>query len=225
VGGEHVALLAALVFALTRVTVAINRDTNPDTLMVLLPVVAAYGLTRSVQRCIQPGTATRWLLLSAMFLGLAFITKMLQAWIVVPVFAMAYLAGSPAPVCRRLLDLLGAGAVLLASSMWWVALVSWWPAPKPYIGGSTDGSVLNLVIGYNGVTHGSVATVGSAAGRASPPPCGRRPPHSRPAVARWPRPAPPVPHSVADPFRQASTRRGSTRPGVRCRRDSVARCG
>jgi 4-amino-4-deoxy-L-arabinose transferase-like glycosyltransferase len=146
--GEHVALLAALVFAVTPVTVAINRDTNPDTLMVLLLVAAAYALARAL---IAPGRATRWLLLAAVFLGLGFITKMLQAWIVVPVFALAYLVGSPAPLRRRLLDVLGAGVVLLASSMWWVALVTFWPGSKPYIGGSTDGSVLNLVIGYNGL--------------------------------------------------------------------------
>ncbi|HZE00427.1 MAG TPA: glycosyltransferase family 39 protein, partial [Pseudonocardiaceae bacterium] len=146
--GEHVALLAALIFAVTPVTVAINRDTNPDTLMVLLLVAAAYALTRAL---IAPGRATRWLLLAAVFLGLGFITKMLQAWIVVPVFALAYLVGSPAPLRRRLLDVLGAGVVLLASSMWWVVLVSFWPGSKPYIGGSTDGSVLNLVIGYNGL--------------------------------------------------------------------------
>jgi 4-amino-4-deoxy-L-arabinose transferase-like glycosyltransferase len=146
--GEHVALLAALVFAVTPVTVAINRDTNPDTLMVLLLVAAAYALTRAL---IAPGRATRWLLLAAVFLGLGFITKMLQAWIVVPVFAVAYLVGSPAPLRRLLLDVLGAGVVLLASSMWWVVLVSFWPGSKPYIGGSTDGSVLNLVIGYNGL--------------------------------------------------------------------------
>lgn len=153
--GEQVALLAALVFALTPVTVAINRDTNPDTLMVLLLVAAAYAFTRSVspgqQPGISPGRATRWLLLAAMFLGLGFVTKMLQAWIVVPAFALAYLVGSAAPVRRRVLDLIGAGAVLLAGSMWWVALVSFWPGAKPYIGGSTDGSVLNLVIGYNGL--------------------------------------------------------------------------
>jgi 4-amino-4-deoxy-L-arabinose transferase-like glycosyltransferase len=149
--GEHVALLAALVFALTPVTVAINRDTNPDTLMVLLLVAAAYAFTRSVQRSAERGSSSRWLMLAAMFLGLGFVTKMLQAWIVVPVFAVAYLVGSVAPVRRRLLDLLGAGAVLLASSLWWVALVSFWPGPKPYVGGSTDGTVLNLVIGYNGL--------------------------------------------------------------------------
>ena len=54
------ALLAALVFALTPVTVAINRDTNPDTLMVLLLVAAACAFTRSVQSGTQPGRATRW---------------------------------------------------------------------------------------------------------------------------------------------------------------------
>ncbi|MDQ2791599.1 MAG: glycosyltransferase family 39 protein [Actinomycetota bacterium] len=179
--GEHVALLAALIFALTPVTVAINRDTNPDTLMVLLLVAAAYALTRSVHRPIehqpdQPGRATCWLLLAAMFLGLGFVTKMLQAWIVVPVFALAYLAGSPAPLRRRILDVLGAGVVLLTSSMWWVALVSFWPGPKPYIGGSTDGSVLNLVIGYNGlgrilgrqVGRELVSGPGSAGGRGMP---------------------------------------------------------
>lgn len=149
--GERVALLAALVFALTPVTVAINRDTNPDTLMVLLLVAAAYAFTRSVQRPLESGRATRWLLLAAVFLGLGFVTKMLQAWIVVPAFALAYLVGSAAPMRRRVLDLLGAGAVLLASSLWWVALVTWWPGHKPYIGGSTDGSELNLVIGYNGL--------------------------------------------------------------------------
>ncbi|HEY6424533.1 MAG TPA: glycosyltransferase family 39 protein, partial [Pseudonocardiaceae bacterium] len=147
--GERVALLAALVLALTPVTVAINRDTNPDTLMVLLLVAAAYAFTRSVQR--EAAHPTRWLMLAAMFLGFGFVTKMLQAWIVVPVFALAYLIGSSASVRRRTLDLLGAGVVLLASSLWWVALVGAWPGPKPYIGGSTDGSVLNLVVGYNGL--------------------------------------------------------------------------
>jgi 4-amino-4-deoxy-L-arabinose transferase-like glycosyltransferase len=149
--GEHAALLAALVLASTPVTVAINRDTNPDTLMVLLLVAAAYAFIRSVQQPLVAVKATRWLMLAALFLGLGFVTKMLQAWIVVPAFALAYLAGSAAPVRRRILDLLGAGAVLLASSLWWVALISFWPGPKPYIGGSSNGSVLNLVIGYNGL--------------------------------------------------------------------------
>lgn len=147
---EKVALLAALIFALTPITVAINRDNNPDTLLVLLLVAAAYAFTRSV-RSTRSGPRTKWLLWCAFFIGCGFLTKMLQAWIVVPGFALAYLVGSGAPVRRRVLDLLAAGAVLVASSFWWVALHAWWPGSKPYIGGSTDGGAWDLIIGYNGL--------------------------------------------------------------------------
>ncbi|WP_434439214.1 ArnT family glycosyltransferase [Lentzea sp. E54] len=147
---EKVALLAALIFALTPITVAINRDNNPDTLLVLLLVAAAYAFTRSV-RSARSGPRTKWLLWCAFFIGCGFLTKMLQAWIVVPGFALAYLVGSGAPVRRRVLDLLAAGAVLVVSSFWWVALHAWWPGSKPYIGGSTDGGAWDLIIGYNGL--------------------------------------------------------------------------
>ena len=47
--GEEAGLLAALILALTPITVAIDRVNNPDTLLVLLLVAAAYAVTRSVQ--------------------------------------------------------------------------------------------------------------------------------------------------------------------------------
>ncbi|WP_232836972.1 ArnT family glycosyltransferase [Lentzea terrae] len=147
---EKVALLAALILALTPITVAINRDNNPDTLLVLLLVAAAYASTRSVQSA-EGRARTRWLLWCAFFIGCGFLTKMLQAWIVVPGFALAYLVGSGAPVRRRVLDLLAAGGVLVASSFWWVGLHAFWPGSKPYIGGSTDGGAWDLIIGYNGL--------------------------------------------------------------------------
>ncbi|KOV84022.1 glycosyltransferase family 39 protein [Nocardia sp. NRRL S-836] len=147
---EKVALLAALILALTPITVAINRDNNPDTLLVLTLVAAAYAFTRSV-RAPESRVRTKWLLWCAFFIGCGFLTKMLQAWIVVPGFALAYLVATNAPLKRRLLDLLGAGAVLVASSFWWVALHAWWPGSKPYIGGSADGGAWDLIIGYNGL--------------------------------------------------------------------------
>ncbi|WP_328450266.1 ArnT family glycosyltransferase [Amycolatopsis sp. NBC_00438] len=147
--GENVALLAALILTLTPITVAINRDNNPDTLLVLLLIAAAYAFTRSVQAdASRP--RTKWLLWCAFFIGCGFVTKMMQAWIVVPGFALAYFLGTSAPVKRRVLDLLGAGVVLVASSFWWVALHDWWPGAKPYMGGSTDGTAWNLIFGYNG---------------------------------------------------------------------------
>ncbi|MDX6432223.1 MAG: hypothetical protein QOE54_4589 [Streptosporangiaceae bacterium] len=50
-GAPAAALIAALVLALTPITVAINRDNNPDTLLVLTMVLAAWALQRSVQSC------------------------------------------------------------------------------------------------------------------------------------------------------------------------------
>jgi 4-amino-4-deoxy-L-arabinose transferase-like glycosyltransferase len=147
--GEHVALLAAALLALTPITVAINRDNNPDTLLVLLVVLGAYAFTQAVAQE-QARRRTAWLLWCAFFIGCAFVTKMLEAWIVVPAVALAYLAGTTGPVKRRILDMLGAGVVLFVSSFWWTALHDWWPGAKPYMGGSTDGTAWNLIFGYNG---------------------------------------------------------------------------
>ncbi|KDN19224.1 ArnT family glycosyltransferase [Amycolatopsis rifamycinica] len=142
--GENVALLAAVILALTPVTVIINRDNNPDTLLVLFLVAAAYALTRALEG------GRKWLFWCAFFVGCGFLTKMLQAWIIVPALAAAYFAGAGGPIKRRLLDLLGAGVVLVVSSFWWIALYDWWPGAKPYMGGSEDGSAWDLVFGYNG---------------------------------------------------------------------------
>ncbi|WIY06689.1 glycosyltransferase family 39 protein [Amycolatopsis mongoliensis] len=142
--GENVALLAATILALTPVTVIIDRDNNPDTLLVLFLVAAAYALTRALE------DGRKWLWWCAFFVGCGFLTKMLQAWIVVPALVLAYLAGTTGPLKRRLLDVLGAGGVLVVSSFWWIALHDWWPGAKPYMGGSEDGSAWDLVFGYNG---------------------------------------------------------------------------
>ncbi len=41
---------------------------------------------------------------------------------------------------------------MIASAGWYIALVTVWPADsRPYIGGSTDNSLLQLALGYNGI--------------------------------------------------------------------------
>lgn len=62
--GPSTALLAAALFALTPVTAAVNRDNLPDTLLVLLLLLAAYCVTRAVP---EP----RWLLWAGVCVGLA----------------------------------------------------------------------------------------------------------------------------------------------------------
>ena len=147
--GEGAALAAALVLTLTPMTVAINRDNNPDTLLVLLLVSAAYALTRALQA--EDRAATWWLCASGFLIGCGFLTKMLAAWMVIPAFAVAWLVGGSGPWIPRVRRLLGAGAILAASSLWWVAMVALWPGDRPYVGGSKDGSAWDLVIGYNGL--------------------------------------------------------------------------
>ncbi len=145
--GPAAGLVAALVMTLTPITVAINRDNNPDTLLVLLLLLAAWAC----QRALESGRV-RWLLASAFFLGCGFNTKMLQAYVLLPALALAYLAFAPGGVLRRVWHLLAAGAVLAVSSFWWMVVVDLIPAgSRPYIGGSTDGTVWDLVIGYNGL--------------------------------------------------------------------------
>lgn len=128
---------------------AINRDNNPDTLLVLLLVSAAYALTRALQT--EGPAATWWLCASGFLIGCGFLTKMLAAWMVVPAFALAWLVGGGGAWAARVWRLLTAGAVLAVSSLWWVAMVALWPGDRPYIGGSTDGSAWDLVVGYNGL--------------------------------------------------------------------------
>lgn len=148
--GEKVALLSALILAVTPVTVAINHDNNPDTLLVLFSVAAAYALTRAITADVVARSRTKWLLLCAFLLGCAFVTKMLAGWIVVPGFAVAYLLADTGTWRRKLFDLLGATGVLLVSSFWWPLLHDLWPGAKPYMDNSTNGTAFNLIFAYNG---------------------------------------------------------------------------
>ncbi|WP_207918927.1 ArnT family glycosyltransferase [Saccharopolyspora karakumensis] len=158
--GENAALIASLVLALSPITVLINRDNNPDTLLVLLVVAAACAMTRAV----SGRRSTSWIALAAFLVGCGFMTKMLQAWMVLPAFVVAYLVGSRNGWGRKALDLGVAAAVLMVSSFWWVVATELWPSPKPYIGGSTDGSAWDLIFGYNGFGRILGNTAGNGGG-------------------------------------------------------------
>ncbi len=140
------ALLSAAVFALTPVAALMFRFNNPDALLTLLLVGAAYAVTRALE-----GARTRWLVLAGVLLGFGFLTKMMQSFVVVPGFAAVYLLAAPASLRRRFVQLLVSGVAMFAAAAWWVAIVALWPAgSRPYIGGSQDNSILNLIFGYNG---------------------------------------------------------------------------
>jgi 4-amino-4-deoxy-L-arabinose transferase-like glycosyltransferase len=143
--GRAAAVAAATALAITPVTVAIARVNNPDALLVLLLVAAGYLLVRALE-----SGRTRHLAWCGALVGLAFMTKMLQGWMIVPALGAAYLVAGPPRLPVRVRQLAVAAAVMVAVSAAWPVAVWLWPGSSPYIGGSTDGSVWDLILGYNG---------------------------------------------------------------------------
>jgi 4-amino-4-deoxy-L-arabinose transferase-like glycosyltransferase len=154
------ALIAGAIMALTPAAVLMFRFNNPDALLVLLLVASAYAVTRAIEH-----GRMAWLVLAAAFIGTGFITKMLQAFLVVPAFALVFLVVAPTSLWSRIRALLAAGVALIVASGWWVAIVAMVPAAdRPYIGGSQDNSVLGLALGYNGLGRITGNETGSVVG-------------------------------------------------------------
>jgi 4-amino-4-deoxy-L-arabinose transferase-like glycosyltransferase len=158
--GPVAGLLAAAVLTLTPINAALDRGTQADALLVLLLVLAADAW----QRALDNGRP-RDLVLSGAWVGLAFQVKMAQAWAVLPVFAIPYAIAAAGPVRRRVGRLAVAGAVTVAVSFAWIALVTLTPAAdRPYVDGSTNNSAFAMVFGYNLLTRfdagGQAANVG-----------------------------------------------------------------
>ncbi|MET8232130.1 glycosyltransferase family 39 protein [Micromonospora sp. NPDC005298] len=158
--GPVAGLIAGAVLAVTPVATLMFRFNNPDALLVLLLVAGAYATVRAVETA-----GTRWIVLVGVLVGFGFLTKMLQAFLVVPVFAGVYLLAAPTGLWRRVRQLLLAGLAVLVSAGWWVALVELVPASaRPYIGGSQGNSILELTLGYNGLGRITGDEVGSVGG-------------------------------------------------------------
>jgi 4-amino-4-deoxy-L-arabinose transferase-like glycosyltransferase len=165
VASSAAGLAAGAALALTPAAVLMFRFDNPDALLTLCLVTGAYAVTRALA-----DGRTRWLVLAGSVIGLAFLTKMLQGFLVLPAFALTYLLAGPVPLRRRIGQVLAGAAAVLVAAGWWVLAVTLWPAAdRPYIGGSTNNSVLELVFGYNGLGRifGDSGNRGGEAGGAS----------------------------------------------------------
>jgi 4-amino-4-deoxy-L-arabinose transferase-like glycosyltransferase len=166
VAGPAAGLIAGFVLATTPVAALMFRFNNPDALLVLCLTGATYATVRSLETA-----SVRWLSLAGTLIGLGFLSKALQAFLIVPVIALVYLAMAPTGVGRRLRHVLVAGAAMLVAGGWWVALVELWPAgSRPYIGGSQDNSFLGVMFGYNGLgrlTGNETGSVGGGGGTTS----------------------------------------------------------
>jgi 4-amino-4-deoxy-L-arabinose transferase-like glycosyltransferase len=145
--GPIAGLLAGAMLALTPLAALAFRYNNPDALLMLLLVAAGYCTVRALD-----GSSGRWLALAGTAVGFAFLTKTMEALVVLPAIGLVVMIGGPDSVRTRIRNLLIGLATTVASAGWFVALVSIWPADsRPYIGGSTDNSLLQLALAHNGV--------------------------------------------------------------------------
>ncbi|MEV6640393.1 glycosyltransferase family 39 protein [Amycolatopsis sp. NPDC051371] len=162
--GPAAGLVAGLVLALTPAAALMFRFDNPDALLVLLLVAGAYCVVRALEKA-----SPRWLVLAGVAVGFGFLAKMLQAFLVLPAFALAYLVAAPVSLGKRLLHLLGALVSTIVAAGWYLVVVALWPAAdRPFIGGSQTNSLWELVFGYNGfgrITGDEVGSVGGGGGR------------------------------------------------------------
>ncbi|MFI9271449.1 ArnT family glycosyltransferase [Kitasatospora sp. NPDC052896] len=164
--GPRAGLAAAGLFTFTPVVASMFGHSMEDGALVCCLVLAAD----CYQRAVLDGRL-RWLVLAGVWVGVGFQAKMMQAWMVLPALAIGYLVAAPVRLRRRFGHLLVAGAVCLAVSLSWVAMMTVVPAKdRPYVDGSTNNSAVAMVFGYNGLERfgihvpGSIPSMGSGMG-------------------------------------------------------------
>lgn len=163
------ALVAGAALATTPVATLMFRFNNPDALLTLLMVLSLWLVLRGVE-----SGRLRWVVLAGVAVGIAFLTKQLQGFLILPVLVGVYLSCSSLPFVKRVVHLLWAALAVVVAGGWWVAVVELVPSSsRPYIGGSQTNSFLELTFGYNGLGRvtgdetGSVTGGGGTAGAGS----------------------------------------------------------
>src|SRR6266852_7197628 len=145
--GVVAGLLAALALALSPISILTNRNVTIDSTLTLVLLLGAWTVLKAAET-----GRLRWLLLSAVMVGIGFNIKMLEAYLVVPAYGLLYLLAAPRSIWKRIGHLALAGVLLLVVSLSWVVAVDLTPASqRPYVGSTQDNSELSLALGYNGI--------------------------------------------------------------------------
>lgn len=151
--GKIAGLIAGTLMALTPVAVMMFRFNNPDAMLTLCLTLGAYFTIRAIQS--DPArrfASTGWLFGAGLILGLAFLVKMLQGFLILPALALAVLVAARGGWVRRLRDLaVAAVGVCLPVLAYAAAFYAWPTDSRPYMAGTENNSFWELVFGYNGL--------------------------------------------------------------------------
>jgi 4-amino-4-deoxy-L-arabinose transferase-like glycosyltransferase len=162
--GRTAGLGAAAALAVMPISVLTARSDTMDSAMMALDVLAAWLVVRGAQ------TRRAWPIVAAgAVMGLAFNVKLFEGLVIVPALGvLAVLAGGAAP--RRRAAAMAGGLVAFAGvgAAWMIAASLRPLSARPWPIGSTDGSVWNVVFGFNGVDR-LRSTASAAALKLDPP--------------------------------------------------------
>lgn len=145
--GTLAALVAALCLAVTPIFVAASRNNTIDNLLVLSLLLACLTISLAAEQ-----GKFKYLILSLVLVGIGFNIKMVEAYMLAPAVFITYFLSSAISYKKKIKHLIFGGLVLLAVSLSWALAVDLIPASnRPFIGSSTDNSVMELIIGHNGL--------------------------------------------------------------------------
>jgi len=144
--GRPAGLISSLIFALTPAVVVSSRNNTMDMQLVFVLLVSAWFLFRSID-----SGKWRYLFLAAVFVGLGFNIKMLQAYMILPAIVFTYLFFAKEKLGKRFLAGILSVIIMLGVSFVWVLAVEFYPsANRPYVDSTSNNSMLELIVGHNG---------------------------------------------------------------------------
>ena len=158
--GTYAGLIAAFILATTPVYVAVSRNNTVDNLLVLTLLFACWALSIAAEK-----GKFKYLALTMILIGVGFNIKMLQAYMIIPAIYIVYLLSSAISLKKRILHL-ALGTLILASvSLSWTCIVDLVPSSsRPFVGSSTNNSVMELIIGHNGLERLGLSTATNGRG-------------------------------------------------------------
>ena len=159
--GTVAGLISGLCLAVTPVFVAASRNNTIDNLLVVTLLFACLVLSIAAEK-----GKIKYLIISLVLVGIGFNIKMLEAYMIGPAFYITYLLSSAISFKKKIKHLVMGTIILFAVSLSWAIIVDLVPAQnRPFVGSSTDNSVMELIIGHNGMERlGLSGKLGRGAG-------------------------------------------------------------
>ncbi len=172
--GDKAGIIAGVLMASTPIIAAVARANQPETPFLLMLAAVFYFAVRAFET-----GSLRQLIYAGLFIAAGFNMYMIEAWAVWPALALAWLFTQGKPMVKKLVDLVIAGSISIATSLIWIFIV--WAIPadsRPYIGSTIYNSPWEMVFGYDALgrfndvdgSHKAATSTATAAFRTFTPP-------------------------------------------------------